>query len=172
MAIIHSNGVPQKNPAKAAGLSLPNVESGLLQGALPIRLEVIGPTWRCIKQTRDVRVYCGERPQLLTTSGLRSRPNIAACIRGWAAHRGVAAAHRGRVGAHAAGPAAFAHAHGLITARCAQGAAFARHARRADCVARRTSSRISPRAATREPSQRYPTRSPYVIAPGDVHAPQ
>jgi hypothetical protein len=27
--------------------------------------------------------YCGERPQLLTTSGLRSRPNIAACIRGW-----------------------------------------------------------------------------------------
>jgi hypothetical protein len=83
MAIIHSNGVPQKNPAKAAGLSLPNVESGLLQGALPIRLEVIGPTWRCIKQTRDVRVYCGERPQLLTTSGLRSRPNIAACIRGW-----------------------------------------------------------------------------------------
>ena len=61
--------------------------------------------------------YCGERPQLLTASGLRSRPNIAACIRGWAAHRGVAAAHRGRVGAHAAGPAAFAHAHGLITAR-------------------------------------------------------
>ena len=28
--------------------------------------------------------YCGERPQLLTTSDLRSRPNIAASIRGWA----------------------------------------------------------------------------------------
>jgi len=56
MAIIRSNGVPQKNPAKAAGLSLPNVESDLLQGALPIRLEVIGSTWRCIKQKRDVRV--------------------------------------------------------------------------------------------------------------------
>ena len=56
MAIIHSNGVPQKKPAKSAGLSLPNVESDLLQGALPIRLEVIGSTWRCIKQKRDVRV--------------------------------------------------------------------------------------------------------------------
>ena len=55
------------------------------------------------------------------------------------------------IGAHAAGPAAFAHAHGVIAARCAQGAAFARHARRADCVARRTPSQISPRAATREP---------------------
>jgi hypothetical protein len=28
--------------------------------------------------------YCGERPQLLTASDLRSRPNIAASIRGWA----------------------------------------------------------------------------------------
>ena len=55
------------------------------------------------------------------------------------------------IGAHPAGPAAFAHAHGVIAARCAQGAAFARHARRAHRVARRTPSRISPRAATREP---------------------
>jgi hypothetical protein len=47
--------LPEKNPAKAAGLSLPDVESDLLQGALPIRLEVIGSTWRC-KQKRDVRV--------------------------------------------------------------------------------------------------------------------
>jgi hypothetical protein len=165
MAIIHSNGVPQKNPAKAAGLSLPNVESGLLQGALPIRLEVIGPTWRCIKQTRDVRVLLwGKAP---APDHLRPAEPTQHCrVHSWMA------AHRGRVGAHAAGPAAFAHARGLITARCAQGAAFARHPRRADCVARRTSSRISPRAATREPSQRYPTRSPYVIAPGDVHAPQ
>ena len=29
--------------------------------------------------------YCGERPQLLTASNLRSRPNIAASIREWAA---------------------------------------------------------------------------------------
>ena len=85
MAIIHSNGVPQKNPAKAAGLSLPNVESDLLQGALPIRLEVIGSTWRCLKQKRDVRVLLWEKaPQVLTASDLRSRPNIAASIRGWA----------------------------------------------------------------------------------------
>jgi hypothetical protein len=48
--------LPEKNPAKAAGLSLPDVESDLLQGALPIRLEVIGSTWRCIKQKQDVRV--------------------------------------------------------------------------------------------------------------------
>ena len=60
----------------------------------------------------------------------------------------------------------------VVNAMDPQGAAFARHARRADCVARRTPRRGPPRAATREPSHPYPTRSPYVIAPGDVHAPQ
>ena len=70
----------RRKPAKAAGLSLPNVESDLLQGALPIRLEVIGSTWRCIKQKRDVRVLLWERPQFLTASDLWSRPNIAASI--------------------------------------------------------------------------------------------
>jgi hypothetical protein len=68
---LHGNGsrgvkgareLPEKNPAKAAGLSLPNVESDLLQGVLPIRLEVIRSTWRC-KQKRDVRVLMvGEGP--------------------------------------------------------------------------------------------------------------
>ena len=81
--------------------------------------------------------YCGERPQLLTASGLRSRPNICrvhpwmGCA-SWRCRRASCRA----IGAHPAGPAAFAHAHGVIAARCAQGAAFARHARRADCVAR------------------------------------
>ena len=59
----------------------------------PIRLEVIGSTWRCIKQKRDVRFLLWGKAQLRTASGLRSQPNIAASIRGWAAHRGVAAAH-------------------------------------------------------------------------------
>ena len=46
----------RKKPRQGGGVEFAQCESDLLQGALSIRLEVIGPTWRCIKQTRDVRV--------------------------------------------------------------------------------------------------------------------
>jgi hypothetical protein len=131
------------------------------------------PPGDALSRSKMSGFYCGERPP--APDRLRPAEPTQHCrVHPWmgcASWRCRRASCRA-IGAHPAGPAAFAHAHGVIAARCAQGAAFARHARRADCVARRTSSRISPRAATREPSQRYPTRSPYVIAPGDVHAPQ
>ena len=72
-----------------------------------------------------------------------------------------------RYGAHPVGPAAFAYAPDLVAARCAQGAAFARQARR-ETVRARTPSRIWPHAATG--ARPDPTRSPCVIAPGDVHS--
>ena len=110
------------------------------------------PPGDALSRSKMSGFYCGERPP--APDRLRPAEPTQHCrVHPWmgcASWRCRRASCRA-IGAHPAGPAAFAHAHGVIAARCAQGAAFARHARRADCVARRTPSRISPRAATREP---------------------
>jgi hypothetical protein len=106
------------------------------------------PPGDALSRSKMSGFYCGERPP--APDRLRPAEPTQHCrVHPWmgcASWRCRRASCRA-IGAHPAGPAAFAHAHGVIAARCAQGAAFARHARRADCVARRTPSRISPRAA-------------------------
>ena len=108
------------------------------------------PPGDALSRSKMSGFYCGERPP--APDRLRPAEPTQHCrVHPWmgcASWRCRRASCRA-IGAHPAGPAAFAHAHGVIAARCAQGAAFARHARRADCVARRTPSRIWPRAATR-----------------------
>ena len=110
------------------------------------------PPGDALSRSKMSGFYCGERPP--APDRLRPAEPTQHCrVHPWmgcASWRCRRASCRA-IGAHPAGPAAFAHAHGVIAARCAQGAAFARHARRADCVARRTASRGPPRAATREP---------------------
>ena len=174
MAIIHSNGVPQKNPAKAAGLSLPNVESDLLQGALSIRLEVIGPTWRCIKQTRDVRVLLwGKAP---APDRLRPAEPTQHCrvhswmgCASWRCCRASWSGRRARCGSRRVRARPRSN-HGSIDARRALRSRVTLAERTVSRGARLAESHLVPPLGSQ--ASGIQTRSPYVIAPGDVHAPQ